>query len=168
MVQHPRGLLEALCQKCNSDLCCCFSCFCAGPERAVHTARDGSPSPRQPDPSHREKRYIRVSRPTYSSVVCLASPSFRLRATVSLLPSASCSHASICTSVDTQTCGPSRAIIQLYKCTHELMHANSTSSVGLWLDISASKTDVVWVRTALIGPSRVLHSGFDSHYAINK
>lgn len=95
VLQHPRGLSEALCQKCNSDLCCCFSCFCAGPERAVHTAGDGSPSTRQPDPSHREKRYIRVNRPTHSSAVCLASPSFRLCATVSLLPSASRSHASI-------------------------------------------------------------------------
>lgn len=115
MLQHPHGLSEALCQKCNSDLCCCFSCFCAGPERAVHTTRDGSPNPRQPDPSHREKRYIRVNRPTHSSVVCLASPSFRLRVTVSLPPSASCSHASICTSVDIY-----RAVTQMQKFMHIL------------------------------------------------
>ena len=93
----PRGLSGALCQKCNSDLWCCFSCFCAGPERAVHTARDGPNSPRQPDPSHREERYLHVNQANV--FVCLASPSFRLRATVSLPPSAillSCQHLHKC------------------------------------------------------------------------
>lgn len=73
MLQHSCRLSEALCQKCNSDLCCCFSCFYAGPKWAVHTTGDSSPSPRQPDPSHREKRYICVIWLTYWSVVCLAS-----------------------------------------------------------------------------------------------
>lgn len=65
----------ALPQKPNSDLCCCFSCFDAGPERAVHPTRDGPPGPRQPDPSHREKRCVFVTGQCFSPPGCLPSPS---------------------------------------------------------------------------------------------
>lgn len=50
----------ALRQQRSSDLCCCFSCFDAGPERAVRATRDGPPCPHQPGPSHRAERYVFV------------------------------------------------------------------------------------------------------------
>lgn len=80
------GLCEALCQKCCSDLCCCFSCFCAGPERAVHTTRDGSPCPRQPGPSHREERYIQAA----NIFICLANCLIAFPSTCDCLPPAIC------------------------------------------------------------------------------
>lgn len=75
-----RGLWGgALRQKRNGDLCCCFSCFHAGPERAVHTTRDGPPGPRQPDLRHREKRYVFVTGRRFSSPsVCRLLPTICL------------------------------------------------------------------------------------------
>ena len=62
-------------QERTSDLCCCFSCFYAGPERAVHTARDGPPGPRQPDPSHREERCVFSLLPVWPSSLTSAAAS---------------------------------------------------------------------------------------------
>lgn len=128
VLQHPCGLSEALCQKCNSDLCCCFSCFCAGPERAVHTTRDSSPSPRQPDPSHREERYIHVNRPTYSSVVCRL-PVFP--PTCACLPPAiclllSCQHLRKCRHIDMWIQSGSHTDVEV----HTKVCAHITSAVG--------------------------------------
>lgn len=99
----------ALCQKRNTDLCCCFSCFDAGPERAVHTTRDGPPGPRQPDPSRREKRCVLVSGQRLSPLPVWPSSLSVCR----LLPT-------IClplsrqrfASVDVRTCGSSQALAQ--------------------------------------------------------
>lgn len=92
-VVSAAGLCEALCQKCYSDLCCCFSCFCAGPERAVHTTRDGSPCSCQPDPSHREERYDQAANTFVCLTNCLSvsvrlSPSRHLR--LALMPRFAC------------------------------------------------------------------------------
>lgn len=94
----------ALHQKRNSDLRCCFSCFYAGPERAVHTTRDGPPGPRQPDPSHREKRYVFVTSQRFPPLHVWPSSSHHLP--VAVTPALE--------SVDVWACGSSQALTQMH------------------------------------------------------